>query len=469
NGSTYYVTITLPNGCSATSDTATILTKSVAIVDVITNASCAGADGSILATVTSGLPPYQYIWSTDLAQTNIVRNVTKASNKDTLLNLSAGTYYLQVYDEAGQPGSCNSGVLTFVVSGSNPIVATVSGTNISCNGFADGSATVSWTGGTSPFTILWSDGFTTASRSVFAGGTLTVIVSDQSGCADTASVTINEPAALALSLSSTPETAPGALNGTATALASGGTPGYLYDWFDAGFTPVGSGSTVGGLAGGTYYYCLVTDTNGCQFNDTIGVITNVITNATLNLTALLEGYHNGTGGMVPALLNSGVGVSATETDTIRVELRDALSPVTVIGSGTAVISTGGQASFSFPSSVIGNSYYIAVFHRNAVQTWSALPVTFSASTSYDFSSGAGQAYGSNMIAVLPGVYAFYSGDLAPQDEFIDILDQAVIDNDIFNFASGYVISDLNGDGFVDIIDQAIVDNNIFNFIGSVHP
>jgi hypothetical protein len=32
-----------------------------------------------------------------------------------------------------------------------------------------------------------------------------------------------------------------------------------------------------------------------------------------------------------------------------------------------------------------------------------------------------------------------------------------------------VNTDVSGDGVVDITDQAIVDNNIFNFIGSIHP
>ncbi|MBK9639429.1 MAG: hypothetical protein IPO63_17100 [Bacteroidetes bacterium] len=45
----------------------------------------------------------------------------------------------------------------------------------------------------------------------------------------------------------------------------------------------------------------------------------------------------------------------------------------------------------------------------------------------------------------------------------------MMDNDIFNFNSGYVVTDLSGDGVVDITDQAIVDNNITNFVGSIHP
>lgn len=78
------------------------------------------------------------------------------------------------------------------------------------------------------------------------------------------------------------------------------------------------------------------------------------------------------------------------------------------------------------------------------------------------------AYGDNQKEIEPGVFAIYSGDIN-QDGFMDILDQSILDNDLQNFAFGYVVSDLNGDSFVDILDQAILDNNMFNFIGIISP
>ncbi|MBK7964629.1 MAG: lamin tail domain-containing protein [Bacteroidetes bacterium] len=472
NGSSYSVIVTLPSGCSASSDTITVLTKSVAVVEVINNATCSGG-GSIEVTVTSGLPNYNYVWSTDFAQTNIVRNVTKVDNQDTLGNIAAGTYYLQVYDEAGSPASCNSGVLTYVVGGAAQIDASVTPTDITCNGLANGTADVTWTGGVAPFSITWSDGNSanTTPRGISSAGNYSVIVSDLSGCADTVAFVIAEPLPVSVTFTSTPESFPGALDGTVTAIPAGGTPGYTLLWADEFFSPAGSGNPLTGLAAGLYYG-LVTDANGCDNSATVlgdSIRVDVISNATFNVTVFTEGFFDGVSGMVPVLLNSGVGLSATECDTIFVELRDQLSPTTVIASGSAVMNTNGQATFTFPGAVIGQNGYIAVFHRNAVQTWSDV-ITFAGITNYNFTTAASQAFGSNQVQVAPGIFAMYSGDLGPlQDEFIDILDQGVIDNDIFNFAGGYVYSDLNGDGFVDIVDQSIVDNNIFNFIGSIHP
>jgi hypothetical protein len=272
----------------------------VAVVDVINNATCSGG-GSIEVEVTSGLANYNYVWSTDLAQTNIVRNVTLSSNRDTLANLTAGTYYLQVYDEAGTPASCNSGVLTYVVSGSNPIDAAVAATDITCFGSSNGNADVTWTGGNAPYSITWSDAnfANTTPRSISLAGNYSVIVSDLSGCADTVAFTIVEPAPVTVTFTSTPESFPGALDGTVTAIPAGGTAPYTVQWADEFFTIVGSGNPLTGLGAGLYYG-LVTDTNSCDNSVTVtadSIRVDVASNATLNVKLIIEGYYDGLGGM----------------------------------------------------------------------------------------------------------------------------------------------------------------------------
>ena len=160
--------------------------------------------------------------------------------------------------------------------------------------------------------------------------------------------------------------------------------------------------------------------------------------------------------------------TSTACDSVTVQLRQAASPGVVAFSASGIVNSSGNISLSYPSSVSGNSYYIVVLHRNAVQTWSNA-VNFTTVTSYNFNSAASQAFGSNLIAVASGVFAFYSGDIATQDEVVDISDQGLVGNDIQSFAFGYVATDVSGDGVVDITDQAIVDNNINNFVGSIHP
>ena len=60
-------------------------------------------------------------------------------------------------------------------------------------------------------------------------------------------------------------------------------------------------------------------------------------------------------------------------------------------------------------------------------------------------------------------YCIYSGDVN-QDYLIDISDLSDVDNDVFNYVSGYVNTDLNGDYLVEGRDQNIIDNNRFRIV-----
>ena len=187
----------------------------------------------------------------------------------------------------------------------------------------------------------------------------------------------------------------------------------------------------------------------------------------LNLKLYLQGYYLGGGTMQPVLINQGLPALPTETDTIEVELHDAEN-FNLVDSKKAVLLTDGTVSVNFTQPE--GTYYIAVKHRNSIQTWSKNPVVCSISTAlYNFSSAANMAMGDNQAIVEQGVFAFYTGDIN-QDDFIDSNDFPELDNDIFiGVAFEYVAADLNGDGFVDSNDFPVLDNNIFNGIAAVHP
>ena len=65
------------------------------------------------------------------------------------------------------------------------------GFNISCNGDATGSATVTFTGGQEPFSILWSNGQTTAQAVGLSAGEITVTVTDALNNSATGSTNIS--------------------------------------------------------------------------------------------------------------------------------------------------------------------------------------------------------------------------------------------------------------------------------------
>ncbi len=179
---------------------------------------------------------------------------------------------------------------------------------------------------------------------------------------------------------------------------------------------------------------------------------------TLNLTMFIEGFYN-------------EGTDQQVSDTVTVELRNSTSPFAIADQSTAVLSANGTVQLNFTGAANGN-YYIAVKHRNSIETWSANAIAFSqiVPVNYNLSSSSSQAFGSNVIQIdsSPVRFAVYSGDVN-QDGTVDATDISTIDNDASNFVGGYVVTDLTGDDFVDGTDFAIADNNAANFVGAIRP
>jgi len=188
---------------------------------------------------------------------------------------------------------------------------------------------------------------------------------------------------------------------------------------------------------------------------------------TVNLKLFLQGYYIDGGIMQPVLNNQGVtAAQASETDSVTVELRDPVTYV-LVDSKVTVLTTTGLASATFTQAA--GSYYIAVKHRNTVQTWSANPVACTVSTPlYDFTTGSTQAFtdltpGANPAQALlqTGIYGFYTGDLN-QDDYIDANDFPQYDLESGSgglYDGTYTPTDMNGDGFVDGNDFPVFDIN----------
>ena len=197
---------------------------------------------------------------------------------------------------------------------------------------------------------------------------------------------------------------------------------------------------------------------------------NITINSILNLKFFTQGYYINGGTLKKVLHNEAVDTNAASTnvDTVIVELHNATSPYAVVELYKGVLQTNGTLVCPYSCNVTGHSYYIAVRHRNSIQTWSAAPVAFTATTSYDFTTSQTQAYGNNMIQMQPGKWAFYTGDIN-QDENVDLQDFPPLDYGIVHGLSGYYATDLNGDGNVDLQDFPLFLANNLLGIFSQHP
>ncbi|MFN0190288.1 MAG: hypothetical protein ACKVQV_16440 [Bacteroidia bacterium] len=130
-------------------------------------------------------------------------------------------------------------------------------------------------------------------------------------------------------------------------------------------------------AGSTSGSIILSNTDGCV--DTSASVFLVINVSQLNLKLFVQGFYSGSGQMISPVMDPLV------SDTITVSLYDSatvMGPPSFVTNG--VINIDGNGIFTFPSSVIGNRYYIAIRHRNSIETWSKLTHLFTASSLYKF-------------------------------------------------------------------------------------
>lgn len=170
-----------------------------------------------------------------------------------------GTFPVRVTDSQGNVLTLfsSSGILPCTTC-PNYTTTVTSQTNIDCVN-PTGSATVSSTGGTAPYTYNWNPGnLSGATQSGLAAGTYTVIATDASSCLDTVTLTITSSGTPpSVTATATPTTC-GLNNGTATATGTG-VPPITYQWL-----PIGTiAQTITNLAPGDYVV-IITDGSGCS-------------------------------------------------------------------------------------------------------------------------------------------------------------------------------------------------------------
>ncbi|SEO67791.1 Por secretion system C-terminal sorting domain-containing protein [Flavobacterium sp. CF108] len=271
----YIVTVTDANGCtttqSVTIDQPVILAATISKTDVFCNA---GTNGTAAITAAGGTAPYTYSWSP-------VGGTAAAAT-----GLSAGTYTATITDANG----CFT-TQTVTITEPSALSVTSSKIDVSCNGGANGSATVNVTGGTGAYTYSWApSGGTAATANGLSAGTYTATITDANGCTTTQSITIAQPAILAATSSKTDVSCNGGANGSATVTATGGTGAYTYSWAPSG----GTAATATGLSAGTYT-ATITDANGCSTTQSITIAQPAVLAATISKTDVsCNGGTNGT-------------------------------------------------------------------------------------------------------------------------------------------------------------------------------
>jgi trimeric autotransporter adhesin len=238
----YLVTVTDANGCTSFQGF-TLNSPPQLFVNITSsaNVTCNSlSNGSATAVSSGGSGTSTYAWSS-------------GGNAATETGLAAGVYAVTVTDSLG----CTAIDSVTITQPDTLMLTVASQTTPSCFGDINGTATVTSTGGTAPYSYNWSTGGTAATETGLGAGSYGVIVTDSLGCSDTLNVIVTQPNPLTITASSVNPTLCAGINGSIDLTVTDGTPGYTYQWNnsantqDLTFIPSGS------------YTCVVTDTNGC--------------------------------------------------------------------------------------------------------------------------------------------------------------------------------------------------------------
>jgi gliding motility-associated-like protein len=260
---TYDVTATDQNLCSVTG-TVTVTQPAAPVMNVnVTNATCFGANGSATALPTGGTAPYSYTWSGGGSGATVAK--------------PAGSYTVTATDAS----TCQQ-TASFVITQPIGMTVTKAHTNLLCFGDANGTITLTTTGGAGgPYTYAWSANANTGNSNAatqLTAGIYSATITDVNNCTTSISDTLTQPSLpVTITIDQHVITCYGANNGSISISTTGGTGPYTYNW-----NPNVTTDSAATNLGPANYGITITDANGCSLNTQINITEP---SQPLNLTA----------------------------------------------------------------------------------------------------------------------------------------------------------------------------------------
>ncbi|MEL6866889.1 MAG: SprB repeat-containing protein, partial [Bacteroidota bacterium] len=393
----YQVTVTDNGGCSV-QDAFTIVASGLDFTAITSDALCFGNnDGSVNFVFGNGQAPFTGFWS----------DGTLALDR---FDLAEGIYLVTITD-----GNDCTGSAAVTINEPSELAISSSAIGVSCSGGSDGSIDAVATGGTRPYTYLWSNPGNTTDEDLIGlrAGFYELTVTDANGCISTLGTIVDEPPAIVISVIDVQAACLSSCNGLVEVEVSGGVGNYTY----AISTPFFPSTTnvFSDLCAGAYEI-VVTDDNGCTASVSVTVnetfspdlqINADITTVACNLECTgsvdlriscgtppysidweednfdgLEEVENMCAGSYPLTITDAMGLTVTEV--INIDEPDPLDIVLLFTtdsqcfgecSGIAqVIATGGTAPYAYQwpqgestpisTNVCPGNYAVSVFDAN---------------------------------------------------------------------------------------------------------
>lgn len=287
----YTLTVTDQSGCSASEDFEIMNnTNGLVVLDTLIQLdSCNTSSGAIDITVTGGQAPYSFAWS-------------NGQSIEDLTNLSTGNYIVTITDATG----CHL-IESYDIHSTGLLVSSVVTHDTCFRGRGAIDLTVS--GGTAPYTYLWSIGLfgvSTQDISNRLSGIYRCTITDNAGCVYVHIDTVRSiPSNLRIGGTHIQHT-DNCINSTGGIYlsATGGTPPYNYRWNNS--ITVNSPNLTNAPYGTHTVH--ITDQNGCAIRDTfkVDILGNVPNFSIIDSTITPEICSNGQGAIDLSITLSGI-------------------------------------------------------------------------------------------------------------------------------------------------------------------
>ena len=262
----YECVITDMQGCTVTlSESISQQTQLIVEAEITSEILCFnGLTGNLTSSVSGGISPYTYMWSNN----SPIYSSNPANN-----GVSAGDYVITVKD-----GEDCVAADFITISQPTELSLSISDTDVTCFGFANGIITSTAENGT-PFlgippsylytvtneangNIVYSETLPVGSSEGLAPGIYTIIAEDMNGCTiESGTIYISEPGDSLSIIFNSVDASCLQNNGSCTIDVDGGTPSYQYNWDDGMTTTVRNGLAAG------YYPITIVDSRGCEIRD----------------------------------------------------------------------------------------------------------------------------------------------------------------------------------------------------------
>ena len=216
------------------------------------NIRCKGeSSGWVSVVVSGGYEPYTYLWS-------------NLSTSDSIYNLSAGTYILEVTDSLGCVIIFDFPLIETTDALTSSILATTdyNGYNVSCYAFNDAALQAVVSGGVPNYDYFWNSAPSSDSITNLFSGDYELTVYDKNNCISTSNITITQPDSLYININSFTDTCSKGV-GRAEVSVFGGVNPFNYEWSNGSTNQIINNFSEG------EYQVIVTDANLCQVSDSI--------------------------------------------------------------------------------------------------------------------------------------------------------------------------------------------------------